>query len=181
MADPGSRTPAAAGRILLAGMFLVGGCVPGTPAPAVTPQETPGIFMAGYHPWWGGTGVDALPLDLLDQLFFFEIEAGRDGTLTDPHGWPEAWAGLVDRANRSGVQVALTLTMHDPEAFDEVFSDPERSARLVGDVATLVQGSPGVRGIHLDLEVFRPVPLQTRDGYTAFVAALARELRRLDP
>lgn len=164
----------------MVGALVVWGCAPGTPPPAVTPQGTPGIFLAGYHPWWGGEA-GMYPMDLLDQLFYFEVEAGGDGTLEEFHGWPGSWTGLLERADRGGAQVAVTVTMHEPESFEAVFSHPARSARLVQDVMGLLRESPGLRGIHLDLEVFQPVSLEARDGYTAFVAALAREMRAFDP
>jgi spore germination protein YaaH len=169
-------------------------CAPGRPPGPLTPASTPGPFVAGYHPWWALSPVawSDYPFDLLDRLYVFAIEVGGDGGIQDPHGWPEAWDPLVHRARAAGVDVALTLTLHDPPtadpeapagsgAFETLFSDPTRSALLIDRVVERVVSSPEVGGLHLDLEVFRSVPPEARDGYTAFVVALDRRLAEAAP
>jgi len=137
--------------------------------------------VTGYHPWWSGQHDQGYPLDVLDQLFYFEIEVGADGEVLDTHGWPERWGGLMERARQRGLQVVPTVTMHDPQAFESVFSDPARTERLTEAVMAILRADPSLRGVHLDLEVFQPVSPGARDGYTAFVAALDHRLAQEDP
>lgn len=170
-------------------------CAPARAPVPLTPASTPEPFVAGYHPWWASSprAWADYPFDVLDRLYVFEIEVGEDGEIHDPHGWPDAWRPLVTRALEAGVDVALTLTLHDPPpgdpgaseagpgAFETLFSDPARSARLVDRVARLIASSPEVGGLHLDIEVFRPVRPAARDGYTAFVVTLDRRLAGAAP
>lgn len=150
-------------------------------APFVTPIVGNRFFVAGYHAYWAGDAWRSYPLDALTELFFFEIEAARDGGFLDRHGWPERWQAMVEQARAAGAQVTPTISMHDAAAFDTLFADDRAIARLVDNVMSLLTQTPGLAGVHLDFEVFRPVPAAARDGYTAFVARLASRLRELDP
>jgi spore germination protein YaaH len=117
----------------------------------------------------------------LDRLYFFEVEAGGDGGLSDPHGWPGQWLPLLRRAQESGVDVVPTISMHDAGAFADLFASPERVGRLVDQALALLAATPGLGGLHLDFEVFSPVDQEVRDGYTAFVARLRRSMLEIDP
>jgi spore germination protein YaaH len=147
----------------------------------VTPTEGERFFVAGYHAYWTGASWEEYPWDALQRLYLFEIEVGADGSLSDRHGWPEEWSGLLGRARDAGVSLVPTISMHDADAFVELFASPERAARLVVELTALLAASPDLDGLHLDFEVFRPVDLVVRDGYTAFVARLDRALDSLDP
>lgn len=120
-------------------------------------------------------------MELLDQLFFFEIEAGATGEILDARGWPEGWTSLRERARAADVQVIPTLTMHEPGSFEAVFGDPGATGRLVEATMGLFAADPSVRGVHLDIEMFEPVSSEARDGYTAFAAALSRRMKAADP
>jgi spore germination protein YaaH len=156
-------------------------------ASAVVPTESPGpalpdgAFVTGYHAYWAGESWRDYPMDVLDELFFFETEVDGDGRLFDTHGWPGEWRGLLDAASASGVGVTPTVSMHDPEAFEALFPDPERIDRLVTSIMTLLAGTPGLTGLHLDFEVFQPVSAEARDGFTAFVASLSHSMKRDSP
>jgi spore germination protein YaaH len=150
-------------------------------APIATPLIGDRFFVAGYHPYWAGNAWTSYPFDALTELYFFEVEVARDGSFLDRHGWPGDWRTLVDRARASGVQVTPTISMHSPAAFEEVFTSVAAVDRLVTGIVALLDATPGLTGVHLDLEVFRPVPLAARDGYTAFVAKLANRLRAREP
>jgi spore germination protein YaaH len=166
---------------LLAVSFAAGCATSAGPRRSVTPPTKGDFFVAGYHPYWAASGWTAYPFDLLDELFFFEAEAGAEGTLADLHGWPTEWAGMADAAMRAGVQVVPTVSMHDPDAFETVFTDAARIDRLVESSLSLLAARPTLAGIHLDFEVFQPVSLEARDGFTAFVALLAERLRARYP
>jgi len=139
------------------------------------------FFVSGYHAYWTGQSWQSYPWDVLDQLYFFEIEVDADGSLGDLHGWPGDWSDLRERAREAGVALVLTISMHDAEAFRTLFARPELVDRTVHEVTALFAAEPDLAGIQLDFEVFEPVELEVRDGYTAFVAELARRLDELDP
>jgi spore germination protein len=162
-----------------AGLALLG-CATG-PTPSLTPVTRPEPFVAGYHPYWAGSSWEAYPFDALDELFFFELEVGGEGTFIDAHGWPGEWNALVRRATESGVQVVPTVSMHDPVAFESLFPDGARVDRLAETTLSLLTAAPELAGIHLDFEVFEPVSIEARDGFTAFVALLAHRLRARFP
>lgn len=143
---------------------------PGAPAPP------DGKFVAGYHAWWTGDSWDSYPFDLLDRLYFFEIEARADGTL-ERHGWPERWQPLLDRASSSGVPVTPTVSMHDAEGFELLFSSEAATDSLTAAVLALLRETPDAAGIHLDFEVFRPVVDEARAGYSDFVGRLGDRMK----
>jgi spore germination protein len=153
----------------------------GRPTTTVTPASSGDFFVTGYHPYWAGASWTGYPLDLLDELYFFETEAGADGTLADLHGWPTAWEELVAQALAEGVRVIPTVSMHDATAFEAVFTDAGRIDRLVESSLGLLSARPEQAGIHLDFEVFQPVSVDARDGFTAFAALLAERLRARYP
>jgi spore germination protein YaaH len=161
-------------------LLLASGCATSGPRVA-SPVEGDRFFVAGYHAYWTGTSWDAYPWDVLDRLYFFEIEVGADGSLADSHGWPSEWRHLVARGREAGVSVVPTVSMHDADAFEQLFASAERVARLVEELTAMLKDMPHLDGIHLDFEVFRPVDLAVRDGFTAFVARLERALEALDP
>ena len=159
-------------------------CASTSPASDIRPVLGPtpdgdGLFVAGYHAYWTEESWRSYPWDALHQLFFFEIEIGPEGSVADAHGWPESWSGLLARAAQAGVSVVPTVSMHDRAAFEQLFTRPERAARLVGELIALLDGMPDLGGLHLDFEVFEPVDLAARDGYTAFVASLDRHMDAL--
>lgn len=160
---------------------LASGCssmaAPTGPLPTVGDR----YFVSGYHPYWVGDAWDAYPFDALDRLYFFELEAGPDGAIADPHGWPDEWLGLIEKAQDSGVDIVPTLSMHGVQGFEALFGSPESTARLVEESLGLLRASPGLAGLHLDFEVFAPVSQDVRDGFTAFVAQLRRRMGEVDP
>lgn len=135
--------------------------------------------MAGYHPWWATDAWTLYPWDVLDEVYFFEIEVAADGTIADARGWPDA--RLSARAAQAGVRVVPTVSLHDAAAFSALFADPSRADRLVERLIGLLEATPGLAGIHLDFEVFEPVDPEVRDGYSAFVASVERRMGELDP
>lgn len=157
------------------------GCASAGPRPAATPTQGDRFFVSGYHAYWAGDAWTDYPLDQLDELYVFELEIAADGTVADPHEWPDRWTGLTAAATAAGVRVTPTFSMHDPAAFDTLFADPARIDRLITTIETMAERNPAVSGIHLDVEVFRPVPPEARDGFVTFVARLARRLDARDP
>ena len=170
-------TPRTLRACLLAALPGLGGCSAAAgPTPSLVPTGTAEPFVAGYHAYWTGDSWESYPFDVLDELFFFETEAGADGALLDRRGWPEEWSEMRAAAAAADVQFVPTVSMHDAEGFKRLFVDAERIDRLVNATLGLLAADSTMAGIHLDFEVFEPVPLEVRDGFTAYVAALRREL-----
>jgi spore germination protein YaaH len=160
---------------------LVAACTPGTRPSPVTPTIGDRFFVAGYHAYWTGDAWRAYPWSALDELFFFELDVGTDGTLAEARGWPGAWLPLVERARSEGVRLVPTVSMHDAVSFTSLFREPASVARLVDQLVRLVEATPGLSGLHLDFEVFEPVDGAARDGFTAFVARLDARLAEHNP
>jgi spore germination protein len=173
---------AAGARTFLAVATLVttAGCATGGGALRPVPTRGDRFFVAGYHPYWAPNAWHGYPFDALDRLYFFEIEAGLDGSLSELHGWPDEWLGLVRYAREAGVDVVPTISMHGVEPFQELFASSERAEHLVDECLALLAATPGLGGLHLDFEVFGPVEPAARDGFTAFVARLRRRMREAD-
>lgn len=162
-------------------VLLLAGCAAGPAPRAVMPTNLDRPFVAGYHAYWTGDAWSEYPMDVLDELLFFEIEVGGDGAILDGHGWPERWRGMLASARDEGVQVVPTVSMHDPAAFEALFSNARSVDALVATLLGLLVESPDLSGLHLDVEVFQRVSPEARDGYTAFVARLAERMRTLHP
>lgn len=173
------RIGCAASLLLL--LVLVAGCAAGPGARVVMPTNLDRPFVAGYHTYWTADAWTDYPMETLDELLFFELEVGADGAILDSHGWPARWRTMRDAALDAGVQVVPTVSMHDPVAFETLFADARSSETLVATLMGLLAVSPELSGLHLDVEVFQRVSSDARDGYTAFVARLARRMRALHP
>ncbi len=129
------------------------------------------FFVGGYHAYWTGDAWHNVPLSLFDEVYFFELEATADGGL-DPHGWPSEWTALVVAAESAGAAVTPTVSMHDPDGFQQLFESDERIESLIASVTGLIDDMPDIAGVHLDFEVFQTVSPASRDGFTAFVSGL---------
>lgn len=163
-------------------VLVVSGCASSaSPGMVVAPESSAVPLVSGYHVYWAGEAWSQYPLDLLDQLYFFELEANAEGGFLDRHGWPERWETMARSARAMGVQVTPTVSMHDAEAFRALFSDVVTMERLVENILGLLDTPPGVAGIHLDFEVFETVEPDVRDGFTAFVVALSEAMRARYP
>jgi spore germination protein YaaH len=174
--------PGRAAALLVITPLVASSCATGAPATrSLIPTEASGPFVAGYHAYWTGDAWRSYPFDTLDELFFFETEVGADGEILERRGWPAEWSEMRDRALAAGVQVVPTVSMHDPEAFQLLFSDADRIDRLVESTIGLLVADSALAGVHLDFEVFQPVAPAVREGFTAYVAALADQLDRRFP
>jgi spore germination protein YaaH len=137
--------------------------------------------VGGYHPWWAGDSWVAYPLTGLNRLYLFEVELSSDGGPGDLHGWPERWAALSAAALDARVSFVPTVTLHPEDAVEALLEDSVAVQRAVRTIADLVRDRPEVDGVHLDLEVFRPVSQAARAGYVALARGVRLELDRIRP
>lgn len=156
-------------------------CQPGPPPASPVPSGGAPFFVAGYHPWWAGQSWRTYPLEALDRVYLFELEISPDGGIGEARGWPDAWQALGAAAERAGADVVPTVTLPDADAFSSIFEDPATRTRLVREITAAVAAFPDAAGLHVDVEVFDPVSPAARDGYTAFVAELARVMAERMP
>ena len=166
--------------VALVALTSLAACASGGTALRPLPTRGDDFFVAGYHPYWAPDEWRSYPFDALDRLYFFEIEAGPDGSLSDRHGWPEEAMAMVERAQEAGVDVVPTISMHGVEGFSELFASAANIDHLVEECLALLAATPGLGGLHLDFEVFSPVDPGVRDGYTDFVATLRRRMTEVD-
>ena len=115
--------PASLLALALAGAWS-SGCASGARLGGVTPGEGDRFFVAGYHPYWTGDSWRAYPWDVLDEVYYFEIDVGAEGGLAELRGWPEQGGPLLDRARAEDVRVVPTISLHDAAAFAELFARP---------------------------------------------------------
>jgi spore germination protein YaaH len=173
---------AALGRTLVALAVLasLSACASGGGVLRPLPTLGDRFFVAGYHPYWAPEAWRGYPFDALDRVYFFEVEAGTDGRLSSPHGWPGEWLAMVQRARDAGVDIVPTISMHGVEGFSALFASPRSVDLLVEECLGLLAATPGLGGLHLDFEVFSPVDEGVRDGYTDFVMKLRRRMTEAD-
>jgi spore germination protein YaaH len=90
--------------------------------------------------------------DLMTQLIWFSVGARSDGTLSNPHGWPDL--DLIDEAHRNGVAVTLSVTNFDPAGLDALLSSASARERLIDGLLQMV-GDAGADGVNIDFEGVR--------------------------
>jgi spore germination protein YaaH len=77
------------------------------------------------------------------------------------------------------VSLVPVVTLHPERAVSTLLSDSGAVARAVDTLSELLATAPALDGIHLDLEVFDPVPPAARDGYVSLAKGLRTRLDAL--
>ncbi|MEZ4701144.1 MAG: glycosyl hydrolase family 18 protein [Rhodothermales bacterium] len=139
-----------------------------------------GFPVLGYYAWWMAPQDAEIDLTLIDTLFFFDIEIDSTGAIATDRGWPGAWTALIDRARAASTHVVPVVTVPNEAAFRSLFQHPEAVTRLRETLVALAL-DPASDGLHIDFEVFSPMPSGTREAFTALVAGVAAEVRAARP
>jgi Glycosyl hydrolases family 18 len=139
-----------------------------------------GMKVVGYHPWWLASSWSTYDFSLLDRIYFFELKVGADGRLSDRSGWPFLWTAMTDVAIANDVAVSPTVTILDTDTYVSVFSDTLAIRSLEDEIVSL-SSSGRVAGLHLDIEVFDPVPSGLRDSFSIFVESVSRRVHQNRP
>lgn len=166
-------------------VLLVGGC--GSSQPAADRRETAvpplpdGLFVVGYHAWWTRESWRTYDFTSLDELLFFQVELNGNGTLADRHGWPDVWFPMTRAARSQGVGVAPTVTIFDQEKFVGLFGSSEARQTLLRTLTGLLEDATFSTGLHLDFEIYRPVPPEVRANLTTFVRDLRGAMDEIRP
>ncbi len=134
-------------------------------------RESVPVRVMGYYAWWMGDVWKSTDLSLYDRLIFFTLRPDSSGRITETHGWPEAWEGLIDAAGDAGTAIVPTVAVMDGALIRSLFTDSLRSEVLLKEIMDLLR-VPDVDGVHLDVELFEEGSAAIRDGYSSFVEAL---------
>jgi spore germination protein YaaH len=143
-------------------------------------REAVGFPVLGYYAWWMVPQADRLDLSLIDTLFFFDLVVDSTGAVADTRGWPGDWAALIERAHAGLTRVVPVVTMQDEASFAALFQDPVTIGRLRETLVGLAL-DPASNGLHIDFEVFEPVPAGVREAFTALVVQITDEVRARRP
>ncbi len=162
-------------RLLAATALLValGSCAATAPRADAPPAR---LALYGYHAWWMGDAWRA-SAPHLDGLYYFELRIDSAGRVSETPGATLSWRAFAADARRAGLAASPTVTLFDARTFENLFSAPDVRARLVDTIARTVEREGGA-GANLDVELFEAVTPAARNGYAAFVEALAARLGR---
>ncbi|HEX7069359.1 MAG TPA: glycosyl hydrolase family 18 protein, partial [Rhodothermales bacterium] len=149
---------------------------PTTPAPAASAP-----LVSGYHVYWSNDAWEKYPFDVLDTVFFFDLEVGAEGRIVRPHGWPDRWLAMQRHAAQRGVEVVPVVSIMDATAFRQLFESESARAVLRDEIIALFEDFPETDGVQLDFEVFVPVPAGIRENVTAFVRDLDAAMQTAVP
>jgi spore germination protein YaaH len=133
-----------------------------------------GPKVYGYFVWWTRGLWEDLDLSVYDKIFFFDVTPASDGSLREKNGYPEMWQRLVERADSFAVPVVPSMALLDADALQTLFVNAEHRNRLLQSSLSLIEESGGA-GLHLDYEWFAPATDALRDGFHAYLDALAEE------
>ena len=148
--------------------------------PVEPPPASSAFRVVGYHPYWSGDEWRRYDFSLLDAVYFFSLDAGSDGSITETHGWPNDWSELRATAAAAGVPVVPTVAILAADTFRAVFSSQQASDRLVETLVALAL-EPGTGGLHLDFEMFDPVDADVRNRVTYVVRSVRERIRGMKP
>jgi spore germination protein YaaH len=161
-------------RILVAALFASGCASPPTAiAPSLRGLDTPGPQVWAYHAHWMADTWRKYDLRDFDRILFFDLIAGKDGRIAATNGWPARWAELRRAATEAGIAVDPVVSVLGTAAFNAIFSDPARAARLADEIASLTRDAGGV---HLDVEVFDAVNPRAVEVFGTFLSRVRRAL-----
>lgn len=154
------------------GLSAVDVAPPGTHV--APPGNRPSVWVYGYLPYWTDN-LDTVPWDSLTHVAFFNVGVDSSGKLTDTHRWTGIAPKLVKRAEKYAVKVHLTLTCFDASVMESVLLSPQKRAKVIQALSTLVN-SAGAHGVSVD---FEGVPRSVKAGLVSFVEELAQAVEEV--
>ena len=160
-------------------MAILGALMVGCVQPASLPASSKAVSW-GYASWWQPIQEAGIRTSSFDRLIYFDVTLASDGTVADAHGWPAQQMQLRSSATSLGIPLDVTLALHGRESLVSLFSSAEAVDRLL-QTALSVADDPMVAGLHLDLEVYDPLPDATLQELRAFVPRLKQALRSMHP
>lgn len=132
----------------------------------------------GYYPLWMKDSWKKLDFSLWDRLLWFETPVDAQGRLDLSSSLGREWQALAGAAGAAQVGTDLAVTLLDPERFRRIFSDQSRINNLLQQLGAAARVK-GVKGIHLDFEVYAAIDDGMVDGFRHFMAMLHQSLHQL--
>ncbi|MBN1355808.1 hypothetical protein JXA40_06000 [bacterium] len=105
----------------------------------------------GWYPYWMGDDYLNLQWDLLSHISFFSLETNSNGNITDAHGWPGSWTGLIDTAQAAGVTLTITCTLFDSGAINTLIGHSGYRNTLITNLIDACSDG-GATGVNIDFE-----------------------------
>ncbi len=149
---------------------------------AATPTVDPDFIIFGYHPAYRDGLEYHYRWHALTHIGYSFVDFDAAGVIntTDWDARPMAFqAGGAAEANGVKVVFVLRNQAFNETILDTVMQSPALRTTLVGNVAAAVNSDSYCAGVNLDLEFNWGAA--TRDGITAFCAALNTALKALSP
>ena len=138
------------------------------------PGPTPQRWVYGYLPYWTDN-LNTVAWDTLTHVAFFDVGVDASGSLTSTSRWTSVSKRLLNRADRYGVRVHLTLTCFDASVMEAVLNKSSKRKKLVEEVASLVNDA-GAHGVSVD---FEGVPYSVKQGLVSLVEELSEEVEEV--
>ncbi len=105
----------------------------------------------GWYPYWMGNAYLNLQWDLLTHISFFSLEATPTGDISDDHGWPGSWSGLISTAQAAGVTLTVTCSLFGSSDINTLINSSANRANLISNlVQECLDGD--AEGINIDFE-----------------------------
>ncbi len=105
----------------------------------------------GWYPYWMGSIYTGFQWDLLSHVSFFSLETDAWGNITDDHGWPESWSGLIGSAQSAGVTITLTCTLFSSTSINTLINSSVNRSNLITNLVNACLAG-GAEGINIDFE-----------------------------
>lgn len=146
---------------------------------AVPGKDASAYQAWGYQPWWMSAYWPAVDLEQWQRVIFFELPVEEDGSVRGETFLPAGGQTMAQQAARCGTALDLAFSLFDEKKFEQIFSSSSLRSNLLRSILALVQQS-GAKGVHLDVEIYKPVSEEAVQGYRDFVHRLKRRLHDLD-
>ena len=135
----------------------------------------PALQAWGYYPTWLTDAWRHINLAPWNRIILFHVPAMADGSLSLPADWSTVWQPLAATVDARGGQFDVAVTVLDEAHFATLFNNSAAGERMIAGLLRITE-LPGVRGLHLDVEVYRSAPSSLLAQYRAWVAELTKRL-----
>lgn len=129
----------------------------------------------GYYPWWLQGQWKTVDVSPYAQMLYFEIPIKEDGTLDPESGWPGKWRDFRSHLQQSGVGLIPTFTLFNQAAFEALFANEAKRARL-RDSLLFHLNSVSADGAQFDIEFFSKLSPQSVQGFKLFIKDFSRSM-----
>ncbi|MBN2053842.1 hypothetical protein JW905_02895 [bacterium] len=108
-------------------------------------------LVYGWYPYWQGSSYERFRWSCLSHVSFFGLDMDATGAITNYHGWPGSWTGLIDSAAAHNVKMTVTVMLFDSSDINDLInSQANRNRAVNGLVDAMMAG--GAQGINIDFE-----------------------------